>query len=157
MGIWLQRVDKAWYRFLVTSGRLLSRKAWWAVWIGSLWLIIDVFYRPEYTKGATTSKWILNIFKFRNEYYKQIGKRRWKNGVICQVSVFPIWVMVLNLTKKVHFLQFAPTSTRNLSLLKQFKYMRLKGLATHFQKMLLLIMLWLTVSEILMFEVEEFC
>ena len=29
-----------------------------------------------------------------------------KIGVICLVSMFPMWVMVCNLSKKVHFLQF---------------------------------------------------
>ena len=29
-----------------------------------------------------------------------------KNGVICLVSMFPSWVIVLHLYKKVHFLQF---------------------------------------------------
>ena len=29
-----------------------------------------------------------------------------KIGVICLVSMFPIWVMVCKLSKKVHFLQF---------------------------------------------------
>ena len=29
-----------------------------------------------------------------------------KNGVICLVSMLPSWVMVLKLSKKVHFLQF---------------------------------------------------
>ena len=29
-----------------------------------------------------------------------------KNGVICLVFMFPYWVMVLKLSKKVHFLQF---------------------------------------------------
>ena len=29
-----------------------------------------------------------------------------KNGVICLVSMFPSWVMVRKLSKKVHFLQF---------------------------------------------------
>ena len=28
------------------------------------------------------------------------------NGVICLVFMFPSWVMVLKLSKKVHFLQF---------------------------------------------------
>ena len=35
--------------------------------------------------------------------------------------------------------------------------MYLKGLVTGFQKMVLFIMLWHTVSEILVFEVKEFC
>ena len=46
---------------------------------------------------------------------------------------------------------------RNLSLLKQFTYMHMKGLVMHFQKMVLFIMLCLTNSEILGFEVEQFC
>ena len=50
MGIW-RWVDKTLYRFLVTSGCLLSRKVWWAVRIGSFWPEIEVFYRPEWTKG----------------------------------------------------------------------------------------------------------
>ena len=80
-------------------------------------------YRPEWTKGGTTWKWILSIFKFRNEYYKQIGKSRWKNGVICLVSMFPSWVMVLKLSKKVHFLQFcADLSTESRSIKAIFIY-----------------------------------
>ena len=34
------------------------------------------------------------------------GKSRWKNRVICLVSMFPSWVMVLKLSKKMAFLQF---------------------------------------------------
>ena len=45
-----------------------------------------------------------------------------KNGVIWVVSMFPSKVMVLKLSKKVHFLQFVPVSARNLSILKQFTY-----------------------------------
>ena len=53
MGVWLQWVDKTWYRFLVTSGCLISRKVCWAVWISSFWPKIEVFYRSEWTKGGT--------------------------------------------------------------------------------------------------------
>lgn len=45
---------------------------------------------------------------------------------------------------------------RNLNILKQFKQKHLKGLVANFQKMVLFIKLWLTVSEILTFEVEKF-
>ena len=34
------------------------------------------------------------------------GEKVDKNGVICLVSMLPSWVMVLKLSKKVHFLQF---------------------------------------------------
>ena len=81
----------------------------------SFWSKIEVFYRPEGTKGATTRKWILSIFKFRNEYYK-LEKVDEKNGVICLVTIFPSWVMVLKLSKKLHFCNFVLTSAINLSL-----------------------------------------
>ena len=50
---------------------------------------------------GTTSKWILAIFKFRNDYLQtvrleKVGEK--KNGVICLVSMFPTWVMVLELS-----------------------------------------------------------
>ena len=45
-----------------------------------------------------------------------------KNGVIWVVSMFPAKIMVLKLSKKLHFLQFVLISARNLSILKQFKY-----------------------------------
>ena len=35
--------------------------------------------------------------------------------------------------------------------------MYLEGLVTQFEKMVLFIMLWLTILELLVFEIEEFC
>ena len=43
-------------------------------------------------------KWILQTVRA-----EKIDK---KIGVICLVSMFPTWVMVCKLSKKVHFLQF---------------------------------------------------
>ena len=60
-----------------------------------------------------------------------------KNGVICLVS--ELWS--LSYLKKCIFCDVVLTSARNLSLLKQFTYMNRKGLVTHFQKMVLFIML----------------
>ena len=54
--------------------------------------------------------------------------------------------MVLHLSKKVYFCNFVLTSARNMILLQQITYMYLKGLVTHFQKMVLFIMLWLTIT-----------
>ena len=59
-----------------------------------------------------------------------------KNGIICLVSMFPSWVMVFKLPKKVRFLQFCADLNKNLSLLKQFTYINLKVLVTLFQKIL---------------------
>ena len=35
-----------------------------------------------------------------------------KNGVICLVSMFPLWVMVLKLSKNLHFLQYCADLTK---------------------------------------------
>ena len=92
-------------------------------------------------------KWMLQTVR--------LAKKDEKNGVICLVSMFFFWVMVLKLSKKgIFFFTFVLTSARNLGLLKHFTYMYLEGLATHFQKMVLFIMLWLTVLKILVFEIE---
>ena len=41
-----------------------------------------------------------------------------KIGVICLVCMFPIWVMVCKLSKKVHFLQFcAALSKKSVELI----------------------------------------
>ena len=61
----------------------------------------------------------------------------------------------LNCLKKSMFCNFVLALGRNLSLLKQFTYIYLKGLVTHFQEMVLIIMLGRTVSKILEFEAEE--
>ena len=103
MGIWLRWVDKTKYWFLVTSGCLLSRKVWWAVQISSFLPKIEVFYRPEWTEGGTTWKWILSIFKFRNECYKQSLKSGWKNGVIFWFPCFLPNLWSLNCLKSAFF------------------------------------------------------
>lgn len=64
---------------------------------------------------------------------------------ICLVSMFPSGVMVITLSKKCNFCSFELTLARNPSISKVF------------HKMALFIMLWHTVSEILVLEVEEFC
>ena len=41
-----------------------------------------------------------------------------KNGIICLASMFPVWVMVLKLSKKVHFLQFCADLSKNSKSIK---------------------------------------
>ena len=55
----------------------------------------------------------------------------------------------------MRFCNFMLTSARNISLLKQFTYIHLKGLVRQFQKMVLFTMLWLTVSGILGFDIKK--
>ena len=84
---------------------------------------------------GTPWKQILTIFKYKNEYRKQLEmKNRWKNGVICLVSFFAFWVMVLKLSKIVQLLQVCADLSNKLSLLKQFTYIHLKDLIMLFQK-----------------------
>ena len=86
-------------------------------------------------KEGTIWKLILTIFKYKNECYKQ--------------SYFLPELWSLKLSKKVRFFcNFVLTSARNLSLLKQITSMHLKGLVTHFQKVVFVTMLWLTVYKI---------
>ena len=56
--------------------------------------------------------------------------------VICLLSLFSSWLMVLKLSKKCIFCNFVLTA-RNLGLLNQLTYMDMKGLFTQFQKIVL--------------------
>ena len=73
-----------------------------------------------------------------------------KNGSIVPFQCFLPELWSLNCLKKCIFCNFVLTSGKNLSLLKQFTYM-------HWKMGLFVIMLRLTVLEILVFKVEEFC
>ena len=116
---------------------------------------IEVFYRPEWTKWGTKSKWILTIFKYKIECYKQSVKNRWKKWG--HLSSFHVSFLSygFKLSKNGIFNNFVLTSAKNLSLLKQFTYMHLKGLITLFQKMLWFIGVWATVHEKLTIKISK--
>ena len=84
--------------------------------------------------------WLLQIVR--------VEKVDEKNEIICLVSTFSSWVMVLKLFKKVHFMQFC-AELSNLSLWKQFPSMHLKFLITLFQKLVCFIRAWNNIHEIL--------
>ena len=65
IGIPLWRVDKIWYRFSVTSGCLLSRKVSELV----------AFDQKLRTIVGTTWKWVLSIFLYKKECYKQLDRK----------------------------------------------------------------------------------
>ena len=108
MGVWLERVDKTYYRFLVTSGCLLSRKVWWAVWIGSFWPKNWDILQTRLDQKGDHMKMNFEFFQIQKWILQTVRSEKVdeKNGVICLVSMFPSWVMVLKLSKKMHFLQF---------------------------------------------------
>ena len=62
-------------------------------------------------------KWILKILKCKNEFPKRLGleKQMKSNGIICLVFMAPSWVMVLNLSKIVSFMQFFADISRKLN------------------------------------------
>ena len=37
---------------------------------------IQVFYRPKWSKRGTSWKWISAIFKYKNEYQKQLERKK---------------------------------------------------------------------------------
>ena len=55
-------------------------------------------------------KWILQTVRS-----EKVGG---KTGVVCLVSMFPSWVMVLKLSKKVHFLQFCADLSKKSKSIK---------------------------------------
>ena len=66
----------------------------------------------------------MSIFKFRSEHCKRLERKKLtkKNGIICLVSMFFSWVMVLKLSKKVHFLQFCTDLTKFNSIEAIYTY-----------------------------------
>ena len=65
-----------------------------------------------------------------------------KRGHLPRFHISPQSYGYITLSKKVHFLcNFVLTSARNLGLLKQFTYIHLKSLVTHFREMVLFILL----------------
>ena len=60
-------------------------------------------------KYLQIQKWILQAGKAEKDE---------KNGVICVVFMFPSWVMILKLSKKVHFFNFVLTSAKKSKYVK---------------------------------------
>ena len=61
-----------------------------------------------------------------------------KTEVICLASMFPSWVMVLELSKKVHFLQFYVAPSK-----KPKPKRNLKVIITLYQKMIFIIYIYI--------------
>ena len=78
-----------------------------------------------------------------------------KIGVICLVSMFPSWVMVCKLSKKVNFLQFCADLSKKSKSVEAIYIYVLKVLITLFQKMLWFIGVWATVHEILAIKISK--
>ena len=75
--------------------------------------------------------------------------------VIGLISMFPTWVMVCKLSKKVHFLQFCADLSKKFKSVETFTYMHLKVLITLFQKMLWFLGVWASVHKILAIKISK--
>ena len=81
-----------------------------------------------------------------------------KNEVICLLSRFPFWVIVIKLSKKVEIFAILCWAQQEIYVYQSNLHICVYiYLVTRFQKMILFIMVWLIVLEILGFEAEEFC
>ena len=105
--------------------------------------------RMDQSSESENEFWVFSNseMNFTNRYSR---RSRWKKfGVICVVSMFPSWVMILKcydpliVEKSEFFAILCWSQQKNLKILKQFTYMHLKALVTHFQKIVLFFMLWL--------------
>ena len=77
-----------------------------------------------------------------------------KNGVIRLVPMFPSWVMILKLPKKVNCLQFCADLSKKTKPVKQFTYMHLKVIIILLQKMIWFVGAWATIHEILAIKIS---
>ena len=66
---------------------------------------IAFFCRQEWNRVVLHEK-NFHYFQIEKLILQVEKKSRWKSEVICLASMFPSQVMVLELSKKVHFLQF---------------------------------------------------
>ena len=110
------------YNLVTYLGSLHSREAWWAVWIGSFCRKLMHFGDQNGPDGRPHEYefWIVSNTKM-NITSSQSGKRRWKNGVICLVSMFPSWAMNCKLSKKVHFAQFCAGISKTSKSVKRIR------------------------------------
>ena len=77
-----------------------------------------------------------------------------KNGVICLVSMFPSWVMVLKWSKRVQFLQFcADLRKKSKSIKAIYVYASERSRFVLSENGIV----YCAISEILVFGVKEFC
>ena len=115
----LQQVSKTWYRFLVTSGCLYFLEKFDELSRSVVFGETEVFYRPEWIEGMNLK---MNLKYYQIQKWMLQPDRAEKvdeiNGVICVVFMFPSWVMILKLSKKVHFFNFVLTSAKKSKYVK---------------------------------------
>ena len=83
------------------------------------------------------------------------SRSRWKKEVICPVFKFLSWVMALNLSRKMNFLQFCADFSKKPKSVKAIYIFHLKVLTTLFQKMIWFIGVWATLYEILAIKISK--
>ena len=98
MDIWLQRMKKTLYKFLVTSAHHNFKKTMMScpnrLLLAKNWYILQT--RMDHRAGPHENEFGFFSNSEMNVTNSYSGKSRWKNEVICIAPMFPYWVMVLN-------------------------------------------------------------
>ena len=97
----------------------------------------------------------MTIFEYQMNITNTVGKVDEKITVICLVFKFSSWVMALNLSRKVHILQFCADFSKNLNSVKAIYIFHPKVLTTFSQKMIWFIGVWATLYEILATKISK--
>ena len=111
---------------------------------------IQVFCSAAWTKGGPHENefWqFSNTKKWLSQTAQKVDRKN-KNGVICLVSFFPSWVMVLKLPKIVHFLQICTDFSKESKFIKAIYLYPPEGPIMHIQKIVCFIGVCATVHEI---------
>ena len=98
---WMLVYELIVHELILFWGPLGGQNIIWVYRLYIIWVYTQVFYRLEWTKGGTTWKIILAFSNTKMLQTVRVEKVDKKNGVICLVSMFPSWFMVLKLSKKV--------------------------------------------------------
>ena len=110
---------KTWYTFLVNSGCFLVKNVWWGVRIGNFWPKLRYFTDQNGPKSGPHEN-EFDYFQTQKQMLQTVRAEKVdEKNVICLVSMFSSWVMVLKLSKKMHFLQFCVDPSKKSKSVKR--------------------------------------
>ena len=113
------------------------------------------FTNQNGSKGGPHENEVWLFSKTKMNVTNRVEKVDEKNEVICLVFKFHSWVMALNLSRKVNFLQFCADFSKKRKPVKAIYIFHLKVVTTLFQKMIWFIAVWATLYEILAIKISK--
>ena len=115
------------------------------------------FTNQNGSKGGRHENEVWLFSKTKMNVTNRVEKVDEKNEVICLVFKFPSWVMALNLSRKVNFLQFCADFSKKRKSVQAIYIFHLKVLTTLSQKIIWFIGVWATLYEILAIKISKIC